>query len=419
MGPLKRNYFDRLSTNELVWLAMGKEQVRPARRIAIEILLQRGNMSRSEIAEITGMSRSTIAGVIQDLLDSGMLRELPVVCDEQRRGRPAIPLALEPSHSYFIGANISEVLSSMVLTDLQGKVLAECELPFGSQPTEVTAHIRRGISQLLRLAHIERNLILGIGIAVAGVVDQGRGICLYSAPLGWRDVPIVDLVQNATGIPVYIDNDANATAIGQRLFGLARKTEHFVSILFGRTIGCAHYMAGRLYRGHTGAAGEIGHVTIDPSGPLCQCGKHGCLDVVAGGTALRAAARDAGFPVDSMRELELTAANGNQGAVALLRRAGQALGLAVANLVQINNPQTVLFADLEGFGNGLFYTTTRQAIENNILPKLIPSTQIVFQSVEYSFLARGAASVAAQAGLLVQGHINNETYIRPASRNSA
>ena len=83
-----------------------------------------------------------------------------------------------------------------------------------------------------------------------------------------------------------------------------------------------------------------------------------------------------------------------------MRKAGQGLGLAVASLVQINNPETVLFADLEGFGNGLFYTSTRQAIENNILPRFLRSTQIVFQPVEYSFLARGAASVAAQAYLI-------------------
>jgi predicted NBD/HSP70 family sugar kinase len=157
---------------------------------------------------------------------------------------------------------------------------------------------------------------------------------------------------------------------------------------------------GRLYRGHDGSAGEIGHMTIDPRGAPCRCGKRGCLDTIAGGLAIREKAKAAGLAIGSMRDLERLASDGSRIAAGLLREAGEGLGLAVAGLVQINNPETVLFADLEGFGNGLFYTATRQTIENNILPRLLPSTQIVFQPVEYSFLARGAASVAAQAYLI-------------------
>lgn len=362
--------------------------------------MQCGEISRSDLASRTGLSRSTITEVIQQLLDCGMLNELPVVYDQQRRGRPSVRLSFRASHGYFVGAGISEVLSSMVLTDLCGRVLAQCELPSSTHPEEVAGHIQQGMAQLIRSSGVARDSVLGLGLALPGIVDQSTGMCRLSAALGWRDVPIVDLVELATGTPSFAGNDADAIAIAQKLFGVAREMNDFASIILGRTIGCAHYMGGRLYCGHNGSAGEIGHMPSDPDGEQCRCGKRGCLDTVAGGLAIREHARNAGLKVKSMHELERLASDGNRSATELLRKAGQGLGLAVASLVQINNPETVLFADLEGFGNGLFYTSTRQAIENNILPRFLRSTQIVFQPVEYSFLARGAASVAAQAYLI-------------------
>ena len=167
----------------------------------------------------------------------------------------------------------------------------------------------------------------------------------------------------------------------------------------GRNIGCAHFIDNKLYRGHDGGAGEIGHITYDPAGPLCRCGRAGCLDVFAGGAALQQAADKAGLGTKSMHELEALAANGSNPAITLLRRAGQALGLSVASLVQVNNPEAILFADVEGFGNGLFRTLTRQSVENNILPRFLTNTQFIFQSIDQSFLARGAASIAIQEHL--------------------
>jgi predicted NBD/HSP70 family sugar kinase len=242
---------------------------------------------------------------------------------------------------------------------------------------------------------------LGIGIAVTGVIDERAGLCRYSAALGWRDVPLAKLVRDSTGVESYVGNDANAVAIGEKLFGRGRDLRHFSSIILGGTIGGAHYIEGKLYTGYDGGAGEIGHVTLDVDGPRCPCGKNGCLDMFAGGTAMRAAAQDAGLPCQSVHDLEALASLGNAKAMAILRKAGKALGLAIANLIQINNPECILFADVEGFGKGIFQATTRQVIENNILPRFLASTEIVFHQVEQSFLGRAAASIAAQQYLQV------------------
>lgn len=371
------------------------EQNGSARALLLQTMLQMSPVSRAELATITGLSRSTVTEIVQDLLEAGMLEELPVAYDEQRRGRPSIRLSLSARYGYFIGVGLSEVRSTMMLRDLCGHTLAVCDLGPMTTPEAVAAQIRIAMKQMLRQRHLKVEEILGLGLAVPGMVDPLRGQCRFSAALGWRDVPLVELVRAAVQRPVCASNDADAVAVGQRFCGTARELKNFACIVLGRTIGGAHCIDGRLYRGHAGCAGEIGHMTIDPQGARCRCGKRGCLDMLAGGLALRAKARAAGLDVEEPDELERLAADGHPVAVELLRAAGEALGLAIAALVQINNPERVIVADFEGFGNGLFYTATRQSIENNILPRLLPSTQILFQPVAYDFLAMGAASVAA------------------------
>lgn len=368
-----------------------------SRRAVVDALLQHLTMSRSALAEATGLSRSAITDVTQGLIDLALLEERPVVNPEQRRGRPSVLLSLSPTYGFFLGVSITDGPLLLVLVNLRGEIVGECEMASRPAPAEMAASIRKGLAQLLKTTGVAREKVLALGIALTGIVDQASGMCRYSAALAWRDVPIASLVERATGVKTHLDNDANMIAIGLKLFGQGRDLRHYSTLILGRNIGCAHVIDNKLYRGHDGGAGEIGHVTIDLAGPLCRCGRTGCLDMYAGGAALRSAARAADLTIDSMRQLEILAANGSGEALALLRRAGQALGLAVASLVQIINPQAVVFADLEGFGNGLFSTTTRQTIENNILPRFLSTTQIVFQPIEQSFLARGAASMAVQA----------------------
>jgi predicted NBD/HSP70 family sugar kinase len=209
-------------------------------------------------------------------------------------------------------------------------------------------------------------------------------------------------VSRITGIPTYIDNDANTVATAEKLFGHAREAKNFSIITLSNTVGCAHYIGGKLYRGENGGAGEIGHCLADPDGVLCRCGRIGCLDTVAGFDAILQSAKKHQLAVRSIQDLEALAANGNPHAVGILRGAGHALGMAVANVIQINNPEMALFACTEGLHNGLFATITRQTIENNILPRFLSSTSLHFYPVQKDFWARGAASIAAQEFLIAQ-----------------
>jgi predicted NBD/HSP70 family sugar kinase len=375
---------------------MNEGPFRSSVNIVIEAYLQHGTLSRSDLAALTGISRSGLTEIMQNLIEMGLLEEFPFIQEKQARGRPAVSLRFKASHGYFVGVSITDARSPVILADMQGNVVAEYEIPANSTPEKTVSAIRRATNDLLRQADIAKNHLLGIGIAVTGVIDEHAGLCRYSAALDWKDVPIVKLVRESTGIEAHVRNDANAVAIGQKLFGKARDLQHFSSITLGGTIGCAHFIERKLYRGYDGGAGEIGHVTLDVDGPRCPCGKNGCLDMFAGGNAMRAAAKRAGLVCESVHDLEVLAAIGNEKAMTILRKGGKALGLAIASLIQINNPECVLVADVEGFRKGILQSTTRQVIENNILPRFLASTEIIFHQVERSFLARSAASIAAQ-----------------------
>lgn len=372
-----------------------KQQFRSARNAVIATLLRNEQLSRSELSELTGVSPAAITEVTQAFLQRGLLTELPSLSTGGRRGRPIVQLQLQASHAYFVGISVAESSMPMVITDLRGRVIEHHSLPTCKDPADLVDLTRKAFQDLLRSSGIARSRVQGIGITVAGIVDAEEGVCRYSAALNWRDVPVAALMAKALRMPAWVDNDANAVAVGEKFFGKARDIEQFSSVVLGRTIGSAHYMHGMLYRGYDDSAGEIGHITVDPKGSLCRCGRFGCLDTIAGGYALRDSAKDAGLSIHSMRELEELALQGHAQAIRLLRTAGTSLGTVVASLVHLNNPQCVLFTDVEGFDNGVFRTATRQAIENNVMARFLGSTQIIFNDSEEGLLPRSAASIAA------------------------
>jgi predicted NBD/HSP70 family sugar kinase/DNA-binding MarR family transcriptional regulator len=371
-----------------------------SRTSIIEALLENGSMSRSDLASSLGLSRSALTVLSRGLIEQGLILESSGSYDNQQTGRPSILLSLNAEHGYFIGAGLTEDPPMMVLTDLHGNSLAQHRMREAEQPRAVASAIEAGITELIRVSKISRQRVLGIGVALSGYVDHAHGICLQSNALGWRDVGIAEIIERVTKLPTYVDNDAHAVATGQKLFGHARESKNFSIVMLGKKIGEGHYINGRLHRGHTGAAGEIGHYTVVPGGTRCGCGKQGCLDVFATSTAILEKAAESGLKTESVAQLESIAATGETRAIELLRHAGAMLGVVVANSIQMNNPELVLIVDVVGFGNGFFTTSTRQAIENNILPHLIAKTHLEVHSVDKDFLARSASSIAAHQFLI-------------------
>ena len=257
-----------------------------SRTSIIEALLENGLMSRSDLANSLGLSRSALTVLSRGLIDQGLILESSASYENQQTGRPSILLSLNAEHGYFIGAGLTEDPPMMVLTDFHGNSLAQHRMREAAQPRAVASAIEAGITELIRARKISRQRVLGIGVALSGYVDHAKGICLQSNALDWRDVPLAEIIERATKLPTYIDNDAHAVATGEKLFGRARESKNFSIVMLGKKIGEGHYINGRLHRGHSGAAGEIGHYTVVPGGEPCGCGKRGCLDMFATSVAL-------------------------------------------------------------------------------------------------------------------------------------
>jgi len=365
------------------------------KRAILEILVDTGPQSRASLAEMLGLSRAALSGLSRDLIETGMLREAEVAYDPNKLGRPSILLELDPGHGYFIGVSIEQQNCPAVLADMHGEIIAEAILPTSSTPPILADIIARGVDDLIRGSGIGREKLRGLSVTLSGFVDHARRICLQSAILGWQGVEFAAMVEERTGFPTSLENNANAAAVGEKLFGRGRDSADFSVVTFGAGIGCAHYIGGQLFRGHAGGAGELAHCTIELDGAPCRCGKRGCLDTIASHHAVIGAAREARLNAESVQEIEALAQIGDASAIRILHRAGSALGLAISHVIQLMNPERVVVASVEGMMGDLFRTVTRQSLDAHVLRSLSAVTEIRFDDVNQNFWARGAAAIAA------------------------
>ncbi len=365
----------------------------------LRALLEGGPASRSVLAATLDLSRPTITEVSRSLLELGVIREAEEAHARRRgKGRPTVNLELNGAYGHCVGAHVTGQQAHLVLTDLLGTTLGTLSVPSSDDVERLGAHLAEGVEQLRQRSGVPRQGLLGLGLAISGFVDPHSGVCLQSANLGWYDAPVADVVQRATGLTTTLENDAKAAAISEKLYGLARDSGNFTLVTLGESVGGAHFVNGELYRGTTGGAGELAHCTVDlgPHARPCRCGKRGCLDTLASGNALLERAQERGLTLTAAPELEQLALRGDPAAQDLLRQASIELGLVVSHVIQSQDPELILIADLLGFSGKLFLTQLRQAIENHILPRLLSSTRIEMHRVTEDFWARGAASVAAQ-----------------------
>lgn len=305
-------------------------------------------------------------------------------------------LNFHPRGGYLLGVSIFQKPMPVVLTDLHGAVVASTKLHWSRDPEEIGDNILAALPSMVEKAGIDIKRVVGIGIAVPGFVDQHQQMALQSNFMGWQDVPVAAAIESRTGIATYVENDANAIAVGEKLFGRARESRNFTLVSLGTGIGCAHFIDGRLHRGHAGGAGEIAHATMDPFGTPCRCGKRGCLTTIASGRAIGIAAIEARLDAETLEEVEVLAERGEPRAIEIIHKAGSTLGLAISHVVQVNNPELVLVVLENTALEGMMHSVIKQTLDASIMPRLARHTQIIFDKVSAEFWARGAAAVAAE-----------------------
>ncbi|MFG2907468.1 ROK family protein [Kitasatospora sp. NPDC048286] len=370
----------------------------PAETAVLGMLLAEGPLSRVELARRTGLSSTAVTKAARPLIEDGYLHELPPERTAPGAGRPVNPLAVTPDREFFVGVKISADRLFGAVCDLRAKawVTAGCGLGDRS-PEAVSVLLTQLVDELLDADPAFRTRTRHLGIAVSGDVDRAAGTVRYSVLPGWRDVPLAETVAKATGLSVTVENDVKAITAAEHWFGEGIGTEYFALITIGAGIGSGLVVNGRLIAGAYGVAGEVGHISIDPAGPLCHCGQVGCVEAIASSDAILGAIRSgAGRPdLDFDGAVEL-ARGGDPAAREAFARAGHAIGTGIATLVNLFGPERVVVTG-EGLDTyDLFGVHIKDAYAAHCF-KAAAKCPLTLRPLPWEEWARGAAVLGIQA----------------------
>lgn len=322
--------------------------------LVVQHVAERGTVSRAELARLTRLTKGTVSAHVQELLRLGLLVELGVQ-PAGRIGRPHNALALNGERHCGIGLEINVDYLAVSVADLLNRVhyhrvdaVDNRDVP----PARVLDRAARLVRHALEAAARDGFVPAGVAAAVPGTIDQEHGLLLVAPNLAWRDVNVVAELRERLlplALPVLVDNEANLAALGELWLGVGTTCGDFVHVSGEIGVGGGVVVGGALFRGARGLAGEIGHVVVDPNGDECLCGGRGCLERVAGQEAILQAA---GLPSTSttrlgaagnaMHRLVERLEQGDERSLAAVRHAGEALGLALAGVVNLLDPDAIV-----------------------------------------------------------------------------
>lgn len=332
-----------------------------------------GPMARADLAKRIGLNRSTVSSIVAQLLAEKLVVETELRMD--KIGRPGLLLELNRQGGGMVGVEFGVDFIHVILTDFVANILWRRRILIGEgEPQETYTHIAEEmIRQAMERAGQMSLPVMGIGLALPGMVDAERGELKYAPNLRWYDVPFGERWSSRFGLPVVVENNSNAGAMGQYYLGAARNVGHFIYIGGGTGIGGGIIMDGRIFRGRGGFAGEIGHMTIAPEGDLCSCGRRGCWETLVGPRAVVAKYRGrmeaGGVKVEGAHigfaEIVEAARLGDLVALMTLQDAARYLGIGIANLVNVLNPQLVVLGGVLGQASEQLIPVIKETVKQN------------------------------------------------------
>ncbi len=330
--------------------------VRELNRSIILNQLRTHSLSRADLAVITGLNKTTVSSLINELLAHSFVHEIGP--NTSAGGRPAVLVELDPAAGNIIGVEIGVGYLNVVLTDFCAGVLWKRQVPFTESDSQrqVMQHAITLLRRAIQHGEQTGTRLLGVGVAIPGLVDTASGTLVYAPNLEWRNVPVQQILAAKFDTPIFVDNDANAAALAEHYMGSAQQVDNYVSVVANAGIGAGIVLGGQVFHGITGYAGEVGHVTLDPDGPACHCGNHGCWERLAGQSALVERVHNAIQAGASSSIREITegshglclhsiveaARQGDVVARSALEETGRYLGIGIANLINIFNPDLVV-----------------------------------------------------------------------------
>jgi len=375
----------------------------------VEALRQHGSISRTQLARVTGISRTTVLSILDQLEAAGFVAVRGSDgAPERSLGRPAARVALKPSAGVALGIFVAREHLQIVVTDLSLTLLAERQARFARRPPaepliDLALELADGA---LEEAGVAKRMLVGAAFGVPSPVDPRTGEVDRRILEEWAARRVRETVSQRLGTPVAMENDANTEALGEIALGAGQGLRHVIFVHAGFGIGGAIVLDGRLRRGPTGMAGELAHIRVrGADGPVCLCGRRDCLRSVASGSALVDAMAIAhGSELDLDRLVDL-ASNGDPGACRAMSDAGDAIGAVVAGLCSGVNPEAVIIGGQLGFPGSPLVDAARQRLAQDVHRAAVPVTVLPAALGDVGG-GLGAASVVVRSGDVFGHHVD-------------
>jgi predicted NBD/HSP70 family sugar kinase len=353
--------------------------------------------TRAQLAEATGLARSTITTRIDTLMRLGLVA--PYGGARSTGGRPPALFALNPTAKLVVGVDIGATHARAALTDLNGAILgqADARLEVADGPDKVLSWVVSTVGDLIAASDRPLSDLAAIGIGLPGPVEHSTGRPINPPIMpGWDRYDVPGHLQRSYAVPVLVDNDVNIMALGERRAHL-RDVDDLVLIKVATGIGAGIVSGGILQRGAQGTAGDLGHVRVPGADDvLCRCGNTGCLEAVAAGPALAAAVRARGEKADTGGDVVELVRGGSHVAMSVVRQAGRDIGEVVATLTNLINPSVVVIGgQVAGAGEHLL-AGIRESVYQRSLPLATEHLRIVTSRAGREAAVLGASALAIE-----------------------
>ncbi len=335
-------------------------------------------ISRAQIAKETNLTPPTVSSNVKELIDQGIVIESQL--GESQGGRKPTMLQINNHEFYIIGVDSGPDAIECVLADLSGticnRVTRDLIMPITNEV--FVSILKECIHSCLAASSSNSKNIIGIGVAMHGVVDVETGTSLYAPNLGLTNISIKEQLENEFDLEVEVENDARAMALGESWFGDHGQIENMLVMNLGLGVGAGMIIDGELYHGAQHIAGEVGHMTIDLHGEVCECGNRGCLQTFTTGPAIAKRARELSNRQEiSAEEVYALAVKGNREYTTLLEETATIIGIGLTNLIHVMNPQKIVLGGGVTKAEKVLLPVIRQTIEQRGLTPLAKKTEVV------------------------------------------
>lgn len=380
--------------------------------LVLRLIHTQAPISRAQLAVVSGLNKSTVSSLVDELLESKLVHETG--SNTGGAGRPATLLEINPQVGCIIGVELGVDFVSVAVTDFLGNILwrrREDADPTEDQDKMINQTLQI-VKEAMSIGKKKNYHFLGLGLATPGTVDVENGVLTFAPNLHWRNVPFVKIFSEQTKLKVFVENDANAAAIAEHLFGTARHSQDFLFVFAGVGIGGGLFLNGELYRGRNGYAGEIGHSPImaEPSQTVCHCGNRGCWETYANQYSIiqrvqaRLEVRRSSIIPKLMAEqnaplsiplIKQAADAGDIEAIDSFTEAGHAMGQGLAGLINIFNPEKIVIGGPLSVAGEYLLPAIKETVTRHALPESMQHTSVVLSPFGPDASLIGAIAIVA------------------------